>query len=65
MTVPHNAEGKLSELPVTIMMADCTNQFSTAGMQHGGHAQDSDAEQLLVPERGWTDCQGIVGETHG
>ena len=50
---------------MTIMRADCTDHFSMAGMQHEGHAQESDAEQLLVPEKGWTDCQGIDGETHG
>ena len=45
MTVPHNSDGKLSELLVTLTGADCTltDQFPKVGMQHGGHVQDSDA----------------------
>ena len=37
LTGPHTADHKLSELLVTIMGAGCTGQFSTVGMQHGGH----------------------------
>ena len=64
-TVPHIAEDNLLELLVTITWADCADQFSMVAMQHGGHVQNPDAEQLLVHEKGWADCQGICGEPHG
>ena len=40
---------------MTMMVADCADQFSTVGMQPGGRVQDPDAKQLLVREKEWAD----------